>query len=95
MISIEISALGKSSLKEVSEFVLFLGHIDVLQKFISTIEKTAANLQKNPSMGKPFSKNIRKIILHKNASMFYEFDEEKQIIIILLLSTTVKTQKII
>lgn len=84
MISIEISTLGKSSLQDVSEFLLFLWNKDTLQKFIHTIETSSNKLQKNPFLGKPYSKNIRKIILHKNASMFYEFNEEKQKITILL-----------
>lgn len=84
MIEIEISKLGKSSLADVSEFLLFLWDINTLQNFIGLIEKSVFRLQQNPKSGIPFTKNIRKIVLHKNASMFYEFDEIKQTITILL-----------
>lgn len=84
MIFIEISTLGKNSLQDVSEFLLFLWNIDTLQKFINIIDTSSKKLQKNPLLGKPYSNNTRKIILHKNASMFYEFNEEKQKITILL-----------
>ena len=32
----------------------------------------------------PFSKTIRKIVLHKNASLYYEYDENLKTITILL-----------
>lgn len=84
MITVEISSLGKSSFADVSEFILFLWDSKTLNQFINLTEKSVIQLQKNPESGKPFTKNIRKIVLHKNASMFYEYDETKQIISILL-----------
>jgi plasmid stabilization system protein ParE len=84
MISIQISNLGKSSLADVSEFLLFLWNIKVLQQFIDLIEKATNQLQENPHLGIPFSKNIRKIVLHKNASMYYEYNEINKTVTILL-----------
>lgn len=84
MISIQISNLGKSSLTDVSEFLLFLWNIKILQQFIDLIEKATKQLQENPHLGIPFSKNIRKIVLHKNASMYYEYNEINKTITILL-----------
>ncbi|MFN3640774.1 MAG: hypothetical protein ACK4UK_07635 [Flavobacterium sp.] len=77
MIEVEISSLGKHSFSKVSEFLLFLWDIKTLINFINLTEKSIVQLQKNPKLGKPFTKNIRKVVLHKNASMFYEFDEKK------------------
>ncbi|MDP2159575.1 MAG: hypothetical protein Q8K02_03770 [Flavobacterium sp.] len=84
MIAVEISSLGKSSFADVSEFILFLWDNKTLNQFINLTEKSVVQLQNNPKLGKPFIKNIRKIVLHKNASMFYEFDETEQTISILL-----------
>jgi len=84
MISIQISSLGKSSLADVSEFLLFLWNIKILQQFIDFVENATNQLQENPLLGIPFSKNIRKIVLHKNASMYYEYNESDKTITILL-----------
>lgn len=84
MIEIKISSLGKSSLADVSEFVLFIWNIKVLKQFVDLVEKSSEQLKENPNLGIPFANNIRKIVLHKNASMYYEYDEINQIITILL-----------
>lgn len=84
MITVKISSLGKSSLADVSEFVLFIWNIKVLQQFIDLIEKSSEQLKENPNLGIPFAKNIRKIVLHKNASMYYEYDDRNKVITILL-----------
>ena len=84
MITVKISSLGKSSLADVNEFVLFIWNIKVLQQFIDLIEKSSEQLKENPNLGIPFSKNIRKIVLHKNASMYYEYDDSNKVITILL-----------
>jgi hypothetical protein len=84
MIAIKISSLGKSSFADVSEFVLFIWNIKVLQQFIDLVEKSCVQLKENPDLGIPFSKKIRKIVLHKNASMYYEYDEMNKVITILL-----------
>jgi hypothetical protein len=84
MITIKISSIGKSSLADVSEFVLFIWNIKVLQQFLDLIEKSSEQLKKNPNLGIPFTKSIRKIVLHKNASMYYEYDDINKVITILL-----------
>jgi len=84
MITVEISNLEKSSFNDVSEFILFIWDIKTLRNFIDLTEKSVNQLQKNPKLGTPFKKNIRKVVLHKNASMFYEYDEHTKIINILL-----------
>lgn len=84
MIRIQISNLGKSSLAEVSEFILFLWNIKILQDFIDLIENATKQLRDNPHIGASFSGTIRKIVLHKNASMYYDYDEENKTITILL-----------
>lgn len=84
MITVEISSVGKSSFADVSEFLLFLWDIKTRQRFIELTEKSILQLQKNPKSGKPFTENVRKVVLHKNASLFYEYDETNQIISVLL-----------
>lgn len=84
MIAVKISALGNSSFEEVLESILFFWNLKIFSDFIFIVENTKNQLKLNPNLGKPFLKNIRKIVLHKNASMFYEYHEVKQIITILL-----------
>ncbi len=86
MIRIEISDLAKITFQEVSAFIYFLWSKKVLQDFVDIVSNTKNLLLTNPYLGKPYSKNIRKIILHKNASMYYEYDEENKIITILLFN---------
>ncbi len=84
MIHIEISEEGKISFIDVSAFVLFKWNYKVLQEFMTLVEQSRERLLSNPELGKPFTKSIRKIILHKNASFYYEFNENLQTITILL-----------
>jgi hypothetical protein len=70
MIKVEISSLGKSSFADVSEFILFLWDSKTLNQFINLTEKSVFQLQKNPELGKPFTKNIRKIVFIKTLQCF-------------------------
>ena len=71
---------------DILDFILFLWNEKIESNFITVVAKSIIKLEKNPYLGKPYSKNIRKIILHKNASMFYEYDKENEIITILLFN---------
>lgn len=84
MIQIEISEEGKISFLEVSAFVLFKWNYKVLQDFITLVEQAQKRLLTNPELGKSLTKEIRKIVLDKNASFYYEFNENSQTITILL-----------
>ena len=65
MITVKISSLGKSSLADVSEFVLFIWNIKVLQDFINLIEKSSEQLKENPNLGIPFTKKFAKLYFIK------------------------------
>lgn len=84
MIQIKISEEGKISFLEVSAFVLFKWNYKALQDFITLIEQAQKRLLIHPELGKSFTNTIRKIVLHKNASFYYEFNENLQTITILL-----------
>ena len=84
MIGLEITPQGKSTFADISEFLLFSWNNIILGQYIQLVEKTTNQLLLNPYLGKPFSKTIRKIVLHKNASMYYEYNEENQLLTILL-----------
>ena len=84
MIEIQTSEEGRMSFLDVSEFVLFKWNYKILQNFIVLVDESQKRLLINPQLGKPFTSAIRKIVLHKNASFYYEFDENLQKITILL-----------
>ena len=71
---------------DILDFILFLWNEKIESNIITVVAKSIIQLEKNPYLGKPYSKNTRKIILHKNASMFYEYDKENEIITILLFN---------
>ena len=84
MIEIETSDEGRISFLDVSAFVLFKWNYKILQNFIDIVDQTQKRLLINPQLGKPFTATVRKIVLHKNASFYYEFDENLKKITILL-----------
>lgn len=84
MIRLKITPQGKSTFADISEFLLFSWNSIILVQYIQLVEKTTNQLLLNPYLGKPFSDSIRKIVLHKNASLYYEFDEKTQLLTILL-----------
>lgn len=65
------------------EFILLIWNEKTTLDFIELVQDTLNRLKKNPFIGKPFNKNIRQIILHKNASLFYEINEKTKTINIL------------
>lgn len=64
--------------------MLFKWNYKILQNFIDLVDQTQKQLLINPQLGKLFTKTIRKVVLHKNASLFYEYDGGNQKIIFLL-----------
>lgn len=70
----------------VLDFILFLWNEKIESNFIEIVDLVIAKIEVNPHLGKPHLKNIRKIVLHKNASMFYEYDSENEVITILLFN---------
>lgn len=84
MINIETSDRGKESFHDVCNFIVFKWNLKILQDFIVLVEKALNRLNTNPNIGTIFSKTIRKIVLHKNASLYYEYDENLKTITILL-----------
>ena len=69
---------------EILDYLYFVWNEEIENNFKEIVEKTTNQLILNPYLGKPFAGSIRKIVLHKNASMYYEFDDEKQLLTILL-----------
>jgi plasmid stabilization system protein ParE len=84
MISIELSPNAFTTLDEISDFLLELWSFSVVEDYISLIDDANSKIQKFLYSGKPFTSTIRKIVLHKNASLFYEYDENIEKITILL-----------
>ncbi len=84
MILIELSANAFTTLDEISDFLLELWNFSVVEDYISLIDDAKSQIQKFPYSGKPFTSTIRKIVLHKNASFYYEYDENLQKTTILL-----------
>ena len=84
MIEIQTSEEGRISFLDVSKFILFKWNYKILQNFIDIIDQTQKRLLINPQLGKPFNATIRKFVVHKNASFYYEFDENLRKITILL-----------
>ena len=69
---------------EILDYLYFFWNEEIEYNFKEIVEKTTNQLLLNPYLGKPFSDSIRKIVLHKNASLYYEFDEKTQLLTILL-----------
>lgn len=68
------------------EFILLIWNEKTTLDFIELVQDTLNRLKKNPFIGKPFNKNIRQIILDKNASLFYEINEKTKTINILFIT---------
>ena len=69
---------------EILDFLIFKWNYEIAENFNDLILQAERQIIKFPDSGTPFSKTIRKIILHKNASLYYEYDENLKTITILL-----------
>ncbi|CAN1545526.1 hypothetical protein MCETHM1_01938 [Flavobacteriaceae bacterium] len=73
-----------SSYFEILDFLLFLWNEKVESDFIILVDEIEELLLKDNYLGKPYKGNIREIILHKNASLYYEVNIEKDFLEFLL-----------
>ena len=78
------SKKASNSHLDILEYLLFVWNFQIAEDFNKLIMEAEVQIQKFPYSGKPFTSTIRKIVLHKNASFYYEYDENLQKITILL-----------
>ncbi len=63
-----------TSFTKILDFLVYIWNEDIEQDFISIVDKIEISLIKNPELGKITINNIREIVLHKNANLYYEYD---------------------
>ena len=72
------------SLKATAEFLdKIWKNQSILDTFLIEIDKAILQIQKYPASGVKFHDNIRRILIHKNVSLFYK--EESNLLKILLI----------
>lgn len=72
------------SLRSTSEFIINLWNEGIVDNFLELIDKRIEQVQDNPEIAPRINKtNFRKLIIHKNVSLFYTLDTD--IIKILLI----------
>lgn len=65
-------------------------------RFITLVDDIEILLLENNYLGKPYNENVREIILHKNASLYYKINMEKDCLeFLLFLKTIAKIPKVI
>lgn len=69
---------------EILDFLFFLWNEKVESDFIILVDEIEKLLLENNYLGKPYNGTIREIILHKNASLYYEINLEKNTLEFLL-----------
>ena len=84
MISIEINPEAEHSFEIIFKFLIEIWNFEVATEFANLSDEAIKVISKNPHIGKPFLKNIRILVLHKNASVYYEYFENSEKIQILL-----------
>lgn len=63
---------AKQTLQETSDFILELWDSKIKEEFLDQLEYRIEQLQRNPELGPPFENTLfRKLIVHKNVSLFY------------------------
>jgi plasmid stabilization system protein ParE len=63
---------ARKSLQETSEFILEIWDKDIHEEFVDQLDYRIKQLRINPELGPPFrDSQIRKLIIHKTASLFY------------------------
>ncbi|TRX40047.1 hypothetical protein [Flavobacterium restrictum] len=69
---------------EILDFLIFLWNEDVESDFITLVDDIEILLLENNYLRKPYNENVREIILHKNASLYYKINMEKDCLEFLL-----------
>jgi plasmid stabilization system protein ParE len=69
---------------DILDFLVFLWNEEVETNFITLVDEIEELLLKNNFLGKPYNNNVREIILHKNASLYYKINQEEDCIEFLL-----------
>lgn len=78
------SSNASNSHFEILAFLLFTWNHEVAENFNNLIIDAENQLKQFPLSGRIHLYSIWKIVLHKNASLYYEFNENLQTITILL-----------
>ena len=78
------SSHASNSHLEILTFLLFTWNHEVAENFNTLIIDAENQLKQFPLSGRIHLYSIRKIVLHKNASFYYEFNQNSQTITILL-----------
>lgn len=60
---------------KILDFLELIWNEDVADSFIDIVTDIEKILLMNPKLGKPKKDNIREIVLHINANLYYEYDE--------------------
>ncbi|MBN7810099.1 type II toxin-antitoxin system RelE/ParE family toxin [Algoriphagus sp. H41] len=74
------------SLEETSSFLFRVWNDRIVDEFLSLVDRKIELIIENPEIGVKLRKtNYRKILIHRNVSLFYKHVPEKSMIQILLL----------
>lgn len=65
------------------DFLFFVWNIEIIYEFETLIQECIHRIKMNPTSFVLIFGNVRKVIVHKNISLFYEFKEDQNIIEIL------------
>jgi plasmid stabilization system protein ParE len=86
MISIEWTPEANLSFKNINSFLLNSWNITIQRQFIKLVDDAIDRIIENPISFQQLQKNkpIRKVIIHKNITLFYRYNESQKLVEILL-----------
>ncbi len=62
-----------SEYQEIVDFLMLTWDINTVLNFQNLISQSISNMSKNPISFPLVIENIRKVVIHKNVSLYYEF----------------------
>jgi plasmid stabilization system protein ParE len=69
--------------QNIIDFLLLVWNIEIIHDFEKLIKESIHRINMNPTSFIIILGNVRKVIVHKNVTLFYEFKEEQNTIEIL------------
>jgi plasmid stabilization system protein ParE len=77
------SPIAISEYARMIEFLMMIWNVEIIVEFENLVSQNISMIHKNPTSFPIISDNVRKVVLHKNVSLYYEFNEKENTIEIL------------
>jgi|LakMenE18May11ns_1017448.scaffolds.fasta_scaffold8793208_2 plasmid stabilization system protein ParE len=72
-----------SEYEEIVDFLMLIWNVDIILDFENLVNHKISMISKNPYSFSIIDENVRRVVIHKNVSLYYDYKEEQNTIEIL------------